>query len=187
MDSTVQADCLVWFRLRAERPHYLKSKVKMYDDARSGLQKILYCFHFEWNGKLSLGTWARGLMPAKTRKERFPHHSFLVKGPKAITLFSVFHPKVNTGNASWKLWASIPTYHVVLWERKEKRKREMEKEGGREAGREREDQYNKGRELRRDLPSLRSAIGSKAQALVPSSILTLPRFCREQTQKKKSS
>lgn len=63
----------------------------------------------------------------------------------------------------------------------------MEKEGGREAGREREDQYNKGRELRRDLPSLRSAIGSKAQALVPSSILTPPRFCREQTQKKKSS
>lgn len=186
MDSTVQADCLVWFRLRAERPHYLESKIKTYDDAKSGLQKILYCFHFEWNGKLSFGPWARGLMPAKTRKERFPHHSFLVKGPKAVILFSVFHPKVNIGNASWKLWASIPTYHVMLWERKETRKREMEKEGGREAGREREDKYNKGREQRRDLSSPRSAIGSQSSSSDSFINLNTPQILqRANTEKEK--
>lgn len=112
-----------------------------------------------------------------------------------------------------KIIGFIPTYHFVLWERREKRKRWRGSKGGRQrggeeigwageregeegegmegrrdGGRETEYEYKKGRELRHDLSSPRSAnAGSQPQALIPSSILIPPRFCVEHIWKEKSS
>ena len=140
-DLTVQAGFLVWFRLRTVKSHYWESKIKMYEDAKSRQWTILYCFRFGLNCKMSFGTWARGSMPTRTRKYRFLHRSFLIKGPDAITFFSVCHPKVNTGNTLWKVCASIPTCYFVFWERKERmqeRDGEERRVEGRERKRERE-------------------------------------------------
>lgn len=66
------------------------------------------------------------------------------------------------------------------------RERWRKREGGRQGERERINiikEGNKGVICHR--PEVRLA--PKAQALIPSSILIPPRFCREQTQKKKGS
>lgn len=64
-----------------------------------------------------------------------------------------------------------------------------EREDGRKKGwRKTEYEYKKGRELRHDLSSPRSAnAGSQPQALIPSSILIPPRVCVEHIRKEKSS
>lgn len=62
----------------------------------------------------------------------------------------------------------------------------MEKEGGREAGREREDKYNKGREQRRYLSSPRSAIGSQSSSSDSFINLNIPQILqRTNTEKEK--
>lgn len=69
---------------------------------------------------------------------------------------------------------------------KGERWREVAKEGGREGEGETKYEYKKGRELRHDLSSPRSAnAGFQPQALIPSSILIPPRFCVEQIWKEK--
>ena len=69
---------------------------------------------------------------------------------------------------------------------KEREEEERDGERGREAGREREDKYNKGRELRRDLSSPRSAIGSQTSSSDSFINLNIPQILqRANTEKEK--